>query len=95
MVARKALGVILAGAAVGADLRLMANFSLLQILCIETVSMSILRSCTAYLPSDVHVPAAVEGGGVASEHDAGHAHPEVAQTTRTWRCRKIIVNAEK
>jgi len=34
--------------------------------------------------SDVHVPAAVEGGGVASEHDAGHAHAEVAQTTRTF-----------
>ena len=72
-----------------------ATFLLLLISCIETVSMSKLRSCTAYLPSDVHVPAAVEGGGVASEHDAGHAHPEVAQTTRTWRCRKIIVNAEK
>ena len=48
-----------------------------------------------YLPSDVHVPAAVEGGGVASEHDAGHAHAEVAQTARTWQCRKIFVNVEK
>ena len=57
--------------------------------------MSILMSCTAYLPSDVHVPAAVEGGGVASEHNAGYAHPEVAQTTRTWWFIKIIVNAEK
>ena len=57
--------------------------------------MSKLRSYIAYLPSDVHVPAAVEGGGVSSEHDAGHAHAEVAQTARTWRCRKIFVNFEK
>ena len=64
-------------------------------LVFEAVSMSQLRSCTAYLPSDVHVPAAVEGGGVASEHDAGHAHAEVAQTARTWRCRKIFVNVKK
>ena len=48
-----------------------------------------------YLPSDVHVPAAVEGGGVASEHDAGHAHAEVAQTARTWQCRKIFANVKK
>ena len=33
----------------------------------------------------LHVPAAVEGGGVPPEHNAGHTHSQVAQTTRTCK----------
>ena len=32
----------------------------------------------------LHVPAAVEGGGVSPQHNAGDTHSEVTQTTRTW-----------